>query len=250
MYPPDTPRPDADTFAPLLKEDLTSEDPPFIITNPLQVLDFAVDDGFAEAYLESLDNILLNTACGFHGLDTPLNPSAPLNREQWLRTAAQLIAAIQQGTQRNYDTSDIDNPYSRATQNKVNTLQALARANRNLNSFFTKENVKGPNNSNQCIRCLQVSGSTVLPEHWEAQLLTCNQLVAATCSTLINRYTQEFTREMETWLGNQRITAQNQIIETVINEHPPPHQERDPRVIEWVNRKADTLRSSAQVAAK
>ena len=160
MSLPDLVRLDADTFAPILKEDLTRE-PPFIITKPLQIEDFAEDAGFATAFLQDLNTVIINIAGGFHGPDAPLNPSAVLNREQWLRSVAQIITAIQQGAQHNYETSDVNNPYAGISQEEINALHELACANRNLATFFTKDRVKGPTNSNQCVRCLQVSGITV-----------------------------------------------------------------------------------------
>ena len=78
MSLPDLMRLDADTFAPILKKDLTRESS-FIITKPLQIEDFAEDMGFATTFLQDLDTVIINIASSFHGLDTPLNPSAALN---------------------------------------------------------------------------------------------------------------------------------------------------------------------------
>jgi hypothetical protein len=71
-----------DTFTAIMKENLSQEKPLSAISNPLSLLDFPKDDRFAKDFIHSLDTIVLNTACGFHSLDTPLHPNVPLNHKQ------------------------------------------------------------------------------------------------------------------------------------------------------------------------
>ena len=81
---------DAKVFAPMLDEHLVAQNPPLTIEPPLTHEDF-VRQEFADIFLDHFDNTTMAVACGF----TKGNNIAILNKEQWLRASAQIMAAIQ-----------------------------------------------------------------------------------------------------------------------------------------------------------
>jgi hypothetical protein len=232
MFPSDDLCYDADTFAPILKEDLTAQKLPKPL--PLTTNNFTAEDTFTDALVDSVSNIESTLADGFYGPNASLNPSAVLNCEQWLRIANIVMHAVQHGLQRNYDTSDTNHPYNDVSPDEQEALDGVGTAARNLHSFFIKDWPKGPMNSNQCVHCLQVSGATVTYKNWEAQLRQCNYNAAAARHLILNQYKDTLCRKADTCLAEQCLRAQNQIIELITSNNPPPHLETDPRLVEWI----------------
>ena len=81
---------DAKVFAPMLDEHLVAHNPPLFIEPPLTCKNFTNKE-FTNVFLDHFDNTVLTLTHGF----TKGDNSTILNKDQWLRASAQLMAAIQ-----------------------------------------------------------------------------------------------------------------------------------------------------------
>jgi len=225
-------------FTPVLRDRASQPIPPYDTVVPLTEIDFASHPSVGLTHLSDLASIHATIVPGFA-------EGAPLNREQWLRTAAQLNASILKGFSQSCpdnecpDFMDDINPDERAA------LHTLGQVVGSLNYYFTNPAAKEPTKWKQCLRCLKVNHITITPEYWESQLQHCQQMVDATRETILNIKTREFEKEIMSWVDSQCATAFNQVVEVVLDSnHPPP--ETDPRMTEWITRRAEELKQKAE----
>jgi hypothetical protein len=228
-------------FAPILRDDNHNPIPPYDAIVPLTEGDFSSDQTYGPALLTQL--------AALHDTITPgFDEGGRLNREQWLRTVAQLFASALKGFSRSCpDTIDFDQLADLGPDEKV-ALANLTQVVGSFNYYFTNPTEDFPSAWQQCRRCLKVNHITITEEHWRSLLMDCNQMVDAARSTVLNSKTREFEKSIMAWVDSQRANAENQVIETVLESNHPPFTE-DPRIVEWIARQADTLKDEARKKA-
>jgi hypothetical protein len=175
---------DPEVYCPLLKEDLTTIPPPFTVEHLLDETDFAntkLDDDYVWE-LNYITNIL---ETGF------LNPMADLTRTQWLRSVAQILAAVLHGFGSFHPGDDYPNILANLDPEGEDGVVHIRKALGALFKYFQTPR-KGPQHWQQCSRCLQVSGNLVSSQELEAVLLTCNQHVATARTHLLNTKLAEY----------------------------------------------------------
>jgi hypothetical protein len=64
-------------------------------------------------------------------------------------------------------------------------------------------------------------------------------------STILNKHTQQFDKEVMEWVHSKREFAFDQVIQMVVSTNPPPF-DADPRISEFVERKAADLKAWAE----
>jgi hypothetical protein len=228
-------------FAPMLKEDFSEHASPFAIENPLSAEAFVMDDDGDTPYdeISKVQDILSD---GFHpGLAT-------LTRDQWLRTATLVLVAVIDGLRTSCPDNRSPVPFADLNPDETNSLSVLGKAIGALERYFSDPLAEAPTEWQQCLRCLKVNHVEVTPEHWQAQLLTCGQMTEAAMSSILNKYARDFDKEVMEWVHEKRAFAFDQVIEVVVNANPPPF-EADPRITEYIERKAADLKTWAEEQA-
>jgi hypothetical protein len=180
-------------FAPMLVEDLTQVPPPFQIKQPLTKVDFNIpvtkdndkSDNTHVTFLEDLNSIqdILKEGASRH---------TTLNREQWLRTAAQLLSAIHTGIQKTHNKSKNThflNPESKSDRgpDETDTARLLINATCALSGYFTNPTIENPEYWQQCTCCLMVSKKLVDENSFQAHLVNTNQNVASARATILSQ---------------------------------------------------------------
>jgi hypothetical protein len=152
---------DDQVFLPMLDNDETKEYKPYYVANPLTETQFSTSDlkdsvwESVEAYINDLNNMTDIVRLGFGHM------TSDLDREQWFRTVAQLVASIQQGLYKSRPGEDPLAFQVNLNPDEGDALLSMTRAIGALNHFFTNPLTTDQAYWQQCSRCLQVSGTTV-----------------------------------------------------------------------------------------
>ncbi len=228
----------ADLFAPMLKEDLHEQPPPFLTTHPLTEVDFSThsDDN---SFLNDLNDVLDAMHASFG------NRKAALDRDQWIRAAAQLAAGINTGLCHSYLYNTSLYFLSDLGPSKCKGLESLTVALGSLNYFLTYPPSDDDAAWRQCAHCLAVGGTQIMADHLEALLLTCGQDTAATRQTILNTEIAEFRLKVIEWTSWITVKANDHAVLAVMGSDPPPFIS-DPHIVEWINRRADMLAGEAK----
>jgi hypothetical protein len=225
-------------FAPMLKDDFSEHVSQFAIENPLTADNFSTDEDGDSPY-DEIDKVRDILSDGFHpGLSN-------LTRDQWMRTATLVVVAIIDGLRSSCPDNRAPVPFADLNPDETNSLNVLGKAIGALERYFTDPTAENPTEWQQCLRCLKVNHVEVTPEHWQAQLLTCGQMVEAAMTTILNKHTHQFDKEVMEWVHSKRDFAFDQVIQLIVSTNPPPF-EADPRITEFVERKASELKTWAE----
>ena len=225
-------------FAPMLKEDFSELVSQFAIENPLSAESFVIDDD-GDTPFDEISKVQDLLSDGFHpGLAT-------LTRDQWLRTATLVVVAVIDGLRTSCPDNHSPTPFADLNPDETNSLSVLGKAIGALERYFTDPLAENPTEWQQCLRCLKTNHIEVTKEHWNAQLLTCGQMTEAAMSSILNKYARDFDKEIMEWVHEKRAFAFDQVIEIVVNANPPPF-EADPRIKEYIERKAADLKPWAE----
>jgi hypothetical protein len=225
-------------FAPMLKEDFSEHVSQFTIENPLTADAFNMDtDG--DTPFDEIDKVHDLLSDGFYpGLAT-------LTHDQWMRTATLVVVGIINRLRSSCPDNHSPVPFVDLNPDETNSLSVLGKAIGALERYFTDPLAETPTQWQQCLRCLKVNHVKVMPEHWQAQLLTCGQMTEAAMSSILNKYARDFDKEVMEWVHKKRAFAFDQVIEVVVNANPPLF-EAEPRITEYIERKATDLKAWAE----
>jgi hypothetical protein len=234
---------DANVFAPMLDEHLVARNPPLAIEPPLTHEDF-VSQEFADIFLDHFDDTTTAVARGF----TKGDDIAILNKEQWLRASAQIMAAIQRGLYNSFPLDNIPNFIASLGPDENSATKVFGEAVGALNFFLTDLPSPDSGTWRQCARCLKISSTTVSEDDWAATLQTCNQHADAARASILNATIRDFRKYAAMWTDRTRLKAQDQMILDITNS-APPNFSADPRIIEWIKRLTDQGRAEAEIKA-
>jgi hypothetical protein len=67
-------------------------------------------------------------------------------------------------------------------------------------------------------------------------------MTEAAMTSILNKYIQDFDKDVMEWVHNKQDLAFNQVIKIVTNTNPPP-LEVDPRILKFVKHKATDLKT-------
>ena len=224
---------DTNVFAPMLDEHLVARNPPLTIEPPLTHEDF-ISQEFADIFLDHFDDTTTAVARGF----TKGDDIAILNKEQWLRASAQIMAAIQRGLYNSFPLDNIPNFIASLGPDENSTTKVFGEAVGALNFFLT--DLPSPDSStwHQCARCLKISSTTVSEDDWAATLQTCNQHADAARASILNATIHDFRKYAAMWTDRTHLKAQDQMILDITNS-APPNFSADLRIIEWIKHLTD-----------
>jgi hypothetical protein len=248
---------DAALFAPLLSEDLSTLPPPFMIPVPLTDDDFprghtfladleTVQDFFKDGY----DNNFIKDKGkgddkGTDGNESEEDNMDPLTSSQYIRGTAQIMAAIMQGIQSTFPLSDVPQFLRSLGPDDLDSLKVFTEAAGALNRYLTDPTAQSPNSWQQCLRCLQVSHTTVTEDDWWAHMNAANQNTTTVRHTIINRTIRNVSNEALKQTDEERGRAWDQIVTMTINANPPPF-DADPRILEFIQHEAERLRADTK----
>jgi len=176
---------DASIFAPMLKEDIREQPPPFTTTHPLTSVNFSAHPE-DDLFLTDLNDVLETLTAGFG------NDDASLNCDQWIQASAQLTAGINTGLHKSYPYNNSQYFFSNLGPSECKGLESLTMALGSLDYFLSQPPSDEEATWRQCARCLAVGGTKVTAEHLEALLQTCRQDTAAARQSLLNSEIAEF----------------------------------------------------------
>jgi hypothetical protein len=162
-----------------------------------------------------------------------------------MRTATLVLVGIIDGLRTSCPDNRSPVPLTDLNPDETNSLSVLSKAVGALERYFTNPLADTPSEWHQCLRCLKVNHVEITPEHWQAQLLTCGQMTEAAMSSILNKYARDFDKEVMEWVHEKRAFAFDQVIEVVVNANPPLF-EADPRITEYIERKATDLKAWAE----
>ena len=204
---------DPTLFTPLLQEDLTKLPPPFNITNPLKKSDFpeqapgeasntflndleSLEEYFEQGYLEDSDRDLCLT----------------IDRNQFIRGAAQVVAAIMKGIRSTFPLDDSPQFLRALGPDELESFKTFAEAVSSLNRYLTDPAALNPERWQQCLRCLQVAHVSITEDDWWAHFQTANQNAAAARQTILNTTIRNFSTEALHCVDADRTRAWDQIV--------------------------------------
>jgi hypothetical protein len=240
---------DPSIFAPLLQEDPSQLPPPFTITNPLHTSDFpeeSGDDGHS-TFLPDLESLVDYFAQGYND-DPDRDIGLTVTSSQFIRGAAQLVAAIMAGIRNTFPFSDTPQFLHQLGPDELESLKILGEAVGSLNKFFTDPAAQTPNSWQQCLRCLKVAHTTITEDDWWAHYSTANQHAAAARSSILNATIRSFSQEALLRIDKERERAWDEIVSRTVSANPPPF-DADPRILEWIDREARHLKGDAEARA-
>jgi hypothetical protein len=220
-------------FLPTLCPDYYKPISPYDNIIPLMEADFTSDPSLSLIHLTDLSSLHDIIAPGF-------KDGACINREQWLRTMAQLFAVALKGFSNSHPDKATPDFLTDLGPDEAAALNGLSTIMASFNQFFDNPTSLNPSEWDQCLRCLKVNHLTVTQDHYEARLKDTNQNVDTARMTILNTKIREFEWEIVTWVDSQRQKTMNQVMEAVIGSNHPPFT-ADPRIIEFIQREAEAL---------
>jgi hypothetical protein len=109
----------------------------------------------------------------------------------------------------------------------------LASVSVALATFFTNPVDQDGMEWLQCLRCLQISHSTVTKDHWMAQLFTCDDNADAARHSILNAHANQAQKETMQYMVDLKARADNQVVEWITNDDLAPAFNEEPRLVEW-----------------
>jgi hypothetical protein len=152
---------------------------------PLTKTNFSSDPSLGLTHLSNLSSLHDILAPGF-------KDGACLNREQWLRTTAQLFAVTLKGFSDSHPDKSTPDFLMDLGPDEAAALNGLSTVIASFNRFFENPTSLNPSEWDQCLRCLKVNHLTITQDHYEAKLKDTNQNVDAACTTILNTKIREF----------------------------------------------------------
>jgi hypothetical protein len=228
-------------FLPTLRPEYYEPISPYDNIVPLTEADFTSDPSFGLIHLTNLSSLHDIIAPGF-------KDRARLNREQWLRTVNQLFAVALKGFSDSRPDHSMPDFLTDLGPDEAAALNGLSTVVTSFNKFFENPTSLNPSEWDQCLRCLKVNHLTITQDHYEARLKDANQNVDAARTTILNTKIREFEREIVAWVDSQRQKTMNQVVEAVIGSNHPPFT-TDPRIVEFIQREAESLAERAHKEA-
>jgi hypothetical protein len=230
---------DLNIFGPLLRADLTSTPTPFQISCPLDGSDFR-DPKAGDSFVLNLNDTTSHVTSGFQ------HHATFLTHKQWLRTTSQLLAAILQGLGVFHPDGYFATLHSDLNLAKGVALGDIGKAIGSLNKYFKSPPLADDFEWQQCVRCLQVCGTTVTKDHLKAQLITCNGVIDAAKSSILNQMCSNYRKDLLTQKDAAHAAAADHAVMQIISENPPPFS-ADLHILEWAKREATAKKASLMV---
>jgi hypothetical protein len=159
-------------FLPTLCPDYYKPISPYDNIVPLTEADFLSNPLLSTTHLSNLSLLHDIIAPGF-------KESACLNREQWLRTTAQLFAVALKGFSDSRPNKSTPDFLTDLSPDEAATLNGLSTIVTSFNRFFDNPTSLNPSEWNQCLRCLKVNHLTITQDHYKARLKDVNQNIDA-----------------------------------------------------------------------
>jgi hypothetical protein len=244
------PRLDAKVFQPKLFENFVEMDYYLHIDNPLTAADFpssATTEGSDDesSFVMDLKDVIDEIKPGFL-------PGNTLNRNQWSRACAQLLATMHRGLCKSHNKPGAPAYFTDMDPDEENAFLVLGKAAAAFTRFFSDPTTKNPSEWQQCARCLEFSHTTITQDHWEAQLMSCGQHVNEAKLNLINAQIQLFQNELADWENKVCDHVYDQIILNVTTRSPPNliRELAEPRLAEYIHQRSTALRLIAENGAK
>ena len=236
------PRLDAKVFQPKLFENFVETDYYLHIDNPLTAADFpssATTEGSDDesSFVTDLKDVIDEIKPGFL-------PGNTLNRNQWSRACAQLLAAMHRGLRKSHNKPGAPAYFTDMDPDEENAFLVLGKAAAAFARFFSDPTTKNPSEWQQCARCLEFSHTTITQDHWEAQLMSCGQHVNEAKLNLINAQIRLFQNELADWENKVCDHVYDQIILNVTTRSPPNliRELAEPRLAEYIHQRSTALR--------
>jgi hypothetical protein len=184
---------EVDIFLPLLNQDLVAQNLPITLTQPLTLADFA-NNKLGTIILDVVEDSTFFMKRGFSDDD----PANCLNKNQWLRAATQIMAAIHQGLYDSYPVDDTKSFLNALGPNGDEATQAFGLTVGTLNYFFMQPPATTKGGWEQCARCLKISNTTITEGALHPLLKICNQDADTTRLTILNTTMQDFCKKATT----------------------------------------------------
>jgi hypothetical protein len=158
---------------------------------PLTEADFLSNPLLGITHLSDLSSL--------HDILAPsFKEGARLNREQWLRTTAQLFAVALKGFSDSHPNKSTPDFLIDLGPDEVAALNSLSTVVASFNWFFDNPTSLNPSEWDQCLRCLKVNHLTVTQDHYEAKLKDANQNIDVAQTTILNTKIREFVSQLTT----------------------------------------------------
>jgi len=103
-------------------------------------------------------------------------------------TATLVVITIIKGLRVSCPDNSSPIPFANLNPDETNSLNILGKAIGALKHFFTDPLTENPLQWQQCLSCLKANHIEITLGHWQAQVLTCRQMIEATMSSILNKY--------------------------------------------------------------
>ena len=153
-------------FTPILRDDNHDPIPPYDTIVPLTEADFSSNQSLGLNHIKELTALHDTLTLGFG--------EGTLNRKQWLRSVAQLLASVLKGFSLSCPNTIDFNQLANLGPDEKTALATLTQVVGSFNYYFTNPTEDFPSAWQQCCCCLKVNHITITEEHWCSLLMDCN----------------------------------------------------------------------------
>ena len=157
-----------------------------------------------------------------------------LDREDWLTLVANLLADITNSIRTTHNELPPEELFA-DMEDDSHLISVTKHAASSLSSFFTTR-FSDPSNTTMCMRCLEECNIPITHDHLDAVLMSCDQNIRATHSTIINEAIRNMHTNIQQWADERTAQIQNKLIEGVVNGSIDQKIfDEDARIQAWIN---------------
>jgi hypothetical protein len=174
-----------------------------------------------------------------------------LNRNQWARACAELLAGMHRGLRKSHNKPSALAYFTDMDPDEESAFLSMGKAAKSFACFFSDPTAQNPTEWQQCARCLEVSHTTITQDHWEAQVLSCGQHVNDAKLGLMRSQISLFQKELAQWEIDVCDKVYDQIILNVTTRSPPDllRELAEPRLAEHIHQRSTALKIIAENTA-
>jgi len=160
----------------------------------------------------------------------------------WLHLSASIVTDIRNGIRNSLAGNSIEK-FRDLTPAEQANLDSLKLAIESFDAFLS-DCQSTPDNWITCFGCIQSYHLPVNKSTWDANLITCNQMIQAASETIINDKVCQAHTLIEAWITRQCMAAYDAAINHLVSDHTPDLTQviSDACVTEWSCRLLETMR--------
>ena len=216
-----------------IEQSITTVHP--IATHPVVPGHFPATD-IGTAYYHAFQQVHEYLTHGFSDSEDDLP-----DRDDWINITVSLLTHIHNSIRQTHLRTPLHQVFDDLHPTERAKMQIIKHAASSISAFFTSR-LTDPNQSTMCMRCLEECNIPILFDHLDSVLMSCDQNIRATHTTIINSIIRTMHTDLQAWADDRSEDIKNKLIEGVVNGSIDQKIfDEDTCIQAWINSHADFI---------